>query len=285
MLVRSHADGSPCSFAGTREDCVHGVGPKLAAVGAVRQPGIGFSHREMSQPIVQDTLVTRRIAGLGLARNIRLYIQRIASETNPPDEPSRFFESGSDCCCRKTWNVVLVESHISDYRNHAPPDKMTLRLFSTYCVSTSLCLTLRFLIASVWPFLRVSLFNETIADAPSPKCSSDFPAMNSNFAFSEVGKNRPVGREPGNQRTNKTSLQGEPSCLGRHGRTRQKKGYQLQRVKTSCKYQTGPRRPAVPVFGVERVSSWASRIPKLPISRKSTTWSRGSRPRRIVSWS
>ena len=58
-------------------------------------------------------MVIRRIAGLCLARNIRLSIRWLDSETNPADESSRFFESGSHCCCWGPWNVVLVGFHIS----------------------------------------------------------------------------------------------------------------------------------------------------------------------------
>ena len=86
---RHHAAGSPCSFAEGREDCFQEARPKPVPIDAMRRSGIDFGHRKMSQTIVQDT--HGYPTHCCLARNIRLSIRWIASETNPSYESSRFF--------------------------------------------------------------------------------------------------------------------------------------------------------------------------------------------------
>ena len=105
--------------------------------------GLTFAIERWRTRSYKTLMVIRRIAGVSLARNIRLSIPWMASETNSADEPSRFFESGSLCSFREPRDGVLVGSHISDRvfrkeenddnRKPAPPDKMTLQLFILLC--------------------------------------------------------------------------------------------------------------------------------------------------------
>ena len=62
------------------------------------------------------------------------------------------------------------------------------------------------------------------------------PSDKLELAITEVDGNQPVGQEPGKRQAGKGSLRGERSCLGRFRRTKQKKGYQLQRVETSSEH-------------------------------------------------